>query len=50
MAAILRVKRKKDEEPLDALLISCKRQKIDSDKFNPLTAIVKFAGTIEKQV
>ncbi|XP_011496487.1 PREDICTED: probable RNA polymerase II nuclear localization protein SLC7A6OS [Ceratosolen solmsi marchali] len=49
MAAILRVKRKKDEEPLDALLISCKRQKIESDEITPLTAIVKFAGTVEKQ-
>ncbi|XP_001605210.1 probable RNA polymerase II nuclear localization protein SLC7A6OS [Nasonia vitripennis] len=52
MAAILRVKRKKDHEPLDALLISCKRQKVECEEDSasaPLTAIVKFAGTVEKQ-
>lgn len=53
MAAILRVKRKKDDGPLDALLISCKRQKLECEGDTasaPLTAIVKFAGTVEKQV
>ena len=54
MAAILRVKRKKDEEPSDALVLSCKRQKVESSEeatsLNPLTAIVKFAGTVQKQV
>lgn len=53
MAAILRVKRKKSEGPLDALLVSCKRQKVECDEASssaPLTAIVKFAGTVEKQV
>lgn len=53
MAAILRVKRKKDDEPLDALLIACKRQKTaeEAEKaLTPLTAIVKFAGTVKNQV
>ncbi|KAJ8670577.1 hypothetical protein QAD02_001836 [Eretmocerus hayati] len=52
MAAILRVKRKKEDEPLDALLIACKRQKVETDESpesNPYTAVVKFAGTIEKR-
>lgn len=53
MAAILRVKRKKEDEPLDALIISCKRQKVeceDASKSDAVTAIVKFAGTVEKPV
>ncbi|XP_058798270.1 probable RNA polymerase II nuclear localization protein SLC7A6OS isoform X1 [Phymastichus coffea] len=51
MAAILRVKRKKDDEPQDALIISCKRPKVEYDdvsESSAVTAIVKFAGTIEK--
>lgn len=54
MAAILRVKRKKDDEPSDALLISCKRAKIEDEaaalEESNLTTIVKFAGTIDKPV
>ena len=53
MAAVLRVKRKKDEEPLDALLIACKRQKTaqEAEKVSePLTATFKFAGTVKNQV
>ncbi|XP_014214565.1 probable RNA polymerase II nuclear localization protein SLC7A6OS [Copidosoma floridanum] len=51
MAAILRVKRKKDDEPQDAFLISCKRAKVEDEAAvteQPLTALVKFAGTVEK--
>ena len=52
MATILRVKRKKDDEPLDALLVACKRQKVGEEETttDPLTTIVKFAGTLEKEV
>ncbi|XP_024944048.1 probable RNA polymerase II nuclear localization protein SLC7A6OS [Cephus cinctus] len=54
MPAVLRVKRRNDDEPLDALLIACKRQKLDVDEKDesknvPLTAVVKFAGTVKDQ-
>lgn len=54
MAAILRVKRRINEEPLDALIIACKRPKIaEKDEAEagedscPVNTIAKFAGTIE---
>lgn len=56
MAAILRVKRRHDDEPTNALLISCKRQKIAENEETqsvspvPLTSVAKFAGTVTKQV
>lgn len=56
MAAILRVKRRFDDEPLNALVIACKRNKIaekedveDAVDLTPVTAVVKFAGTITNQ-
>ncbi|XP_012281280.1 probable RNA polymerase II nuclear localization protein SLC7A6OS [Orussus abietinus] len=53
MAAILRVKRRNDDEPLDALIIACKRRKteiVDEETLDsPLTAVVKFAGTVKHQ-
>ncbi|CAH1953619.1 unnamed protein product [Acanthoscelides obtectus] len=52
MAAIVRVKRRLDEEPLDALILNCKRRKVDGDDDNSRTVlastILKFAGTIKK--
>ncbi|XP_053999233.1 probable RNA polymerase II nuclear localization protein SLC7A6OS [Hylaeus anthracinus] len=56
MAAVLRVKRRHDDEPLNALLIACKRSKSADDEEAPesaatvpLTAVVKFAGTVKNQ-
>ncbi|CAK9814998.1 Probable RNA polymerase II nuclear localization protein SLC7A6OS [Anthophora plagiata] len=56
MAAILRVKRRHDDEPLNALVISYKRQKTAKNEETeaatlpaPLTSVAKFAGTVKKQ-
>ncbi|XP_003707729.1 female sterile (2) ltoPP43 [Megachile rotundata] len=55
MAAILRVKRRHDDEPTNALVISYKRQKTDESEEAqsispvPLTTLAKFAGTVKKQ-
>ncbi|XP_043510498.1 probable RNA polymerase II nuclear localization protein SLC7A6OS [Frieseomelitta varia] len=54
MTAILRVKRRYDDEPLNALVISCKRQKIveneeaEDASSVPLTTFAKFAGTVKQ--
>ena len=56
MTAILRVKRRYDDEPLNALVISCKRQKIveneeaEDASSVPLTTFAKFAGTVKQHV
>lgn len=56
MAAILRVKRRHDDEPSNALVISYKRQKTNQTEETqsvspvPLTTLAKFAGTVKKQV
>lgn len=58
MSAVIRVKRRIQDEPLNAFVLNCKKQKTDSpesgpslddDKAAQLT-IVKFAGTVENQV
>ncbi|XP_076291205.1 female sterile (2) ltoPP43 [Lasioglossum baleicum] len=56
MAAVLRVKRRHDAEPLNALLIACKRTKTseneeteDPTTNDPLTTVFKFAGTVNNQ-
>ncbi|KAF7996701.1 hypothetical protein HCN44_002347 [Aphidius gifuensis] len=58
MATVLRVKRRCEDEPLDHLLISCKRKKIneeteeshvEADVQNLHRAVVKFAGTFDHQ-
>lgn len=53
MAAVVRVKRRCDEEPLDALVFACKRKKTDDrdspvEPDNPFT-VVKFAATVKSQ-
>lgn len=64
MAAVLRVKRRNDDEPLEALVIACKRRKTVNpdgqetsksgtdaeEESSPVTAVLKFAGTIKNQV
>ncbi|XP_015521461.1 probable RNA polymerase II nuclear localization protein SLC7A6OS [Neodiprion pinetum] len=55
MAAVLRVKRRNAEEPLEALVIACKRRKTenidgaDIAASDPVTAVLKFAGTVKNQ-
>lgn len=57
MAAVLRVKRRCDDEPLNALIIACKRRKTDENEqpedstaSGPLATILKFALTVKNQV
>ncbi|PSN32815.1 hypothetical protein C0J52_14169 [Blattella germanica] len=55
MAAIVRLKRRSDEEPLEALVLACKRKKLDGDlesvkDVSPFTTILKFAGTVKNQI
>lgn len=56
MAAVVRVKRRIDEEPLGAFIINCKKPKLNEQNSESLLAskdevstIVKFAGTLESQ-
>lgn len=49
MTAVIRLKRLLDEEPLDAVVINCKRRKTN-DAENELSTVLKFAGTLESQV
>lgn len=52
MAAVVRVKRLIENEPLDALLINCKKRKTEASASVdlPLSAVLKFAGTVDDQV
>lgn len=64
MAAVIRVKRRIDEEPLNAFVLNCKKRKCDetesgaaistaaaaSNKEETSRTIVKFAGTVQNQV
>ncbi|KAG5873637.1 hypothetical protein JTB14_022371 [Gonioctena quinquepunctata] len=52
MATVVRVKRRCDEEPLEAFVLNCKRRKLNTTE-DPLsstdsTTLFKFAGTLEK--
>lgn len=51
MSAVIRVKRRFDEDPLDALVLNCKRRKTNKEcsSATDLSAILKFAGTTERQ-
>jgi hypothetical protein len=55
MAAVVRLKRCSDEEPLEALVLACKRKKTEEDlattkNETPFTTILKFAGTVNSRV
>lgn len=55
MAAVVRLKRRFDEEPLEAVVLACKRKKTESDlettkSGSPFQTILKFAGTVNNQV
>jgi len=49
MTAILRVKRKNTNAPLDTLVIACKRLKTSSDT-SPVETVLQFAGTLTDPV
>lgn len=54
MTAVVRVKRLLEDEPLDAVVLSCKKRKTDLDEGNTvnesLSTVLNFAGTIKNQV
>ena len=57
MAAIVRVKRRIDDDPVDSLIISCKRFKQTDENIvekdaavQELKSLFKFAATIPEQV
>jgi hypothetical protein len=55
MAAVVRLKRRLDEEPLEAVVLACKRKKIENElettkNDTPFQTILKFAGTVKNQV
>lgn len=49
MTSVLRVKRRIDEDPVEALIVSCKRFR-HSDDQNLEKSIFSFAGTISSKV
>jgi hypothetical protein len=55
MAAVVRLKRRSDEPPLERLVLACKRKKSEDDlaatKNNiQFTSVFKFAATVKNQV
>lgn len=53
MAAVFRVKRRNDDEPIDALLVACKKRKISSEpdkESASISTVVKFVGTVKNPV
>ena len=57
MAAVVRVKRRIDDDPVDSLVISCKRLKKTDESpvernsdLQELTSLFKFAVTVPEQV
>lgn len=56
MPAVVRVKRRIDEEPLSAFVLNGKRRRLEEDNASALTnkeelsTLLKFAGTINEQV
>lgn len=51
MAAIVRVKRSRVEEPADTLFMLCKRIKLEgADEGEEVKSVFKFAGTVNAKV
>lgn len=51
MAAIIRVKRRVDEDPAEALIISCKRPRQDPEILNTKENLtLTYAGTLSSKV
>lgn len=55
MAAVVRIKRRLEEEPLEALILNCKRQKVNhsgndvsSGKLELSSTVLTLAGTIKE--
>lgn len=52
MAAVVRIKRRLEDEPLEALILNCKRQKLnnsDNDAPSELSStVLTLAGTIQE--
>lgn len=48
MAAVIRIKRHLDEDPIDAVLLNCKKRKTDNEDAQEvdLATVLKFAGTV----
>ncbi|CAG9825301.1 unnamed protein product [Phaedon cochleariae] len=55
MTAVVRIKRPLNEDPLDALILNCKRRKLESksesieDGLQLSSTVLKFAGTLQKE-
>jgi hypothetical protein len=49
MAAVVRLKRRSDEPPLEGLVLACKKKKSEDDEIQ-LTPVFKFAGTVTNRV
>jgi hypothetical protein len=49
MAAVVRLKRRSDESPLEGLVLACKKKKLEDDDIQ-LTPVFKFAGTVKNPV
>lgn len=51
-ATVVRVKRLLEEEPLEAVIINCKRRKTEQieSSCEPVAAVLNFAGTVDDQV
>lgn len=47
-STVLRVKRRLEDNPQDALVLMCKRMKTDTDEISP--SLFVFRGTVENQV
>lgn len=53
MAAVIRIKRRLEDEPSDTLILNCKKRKTDGEADSEeaeLSTILKFAGTVTSQV
>lgn len=51
MAAVVRVKRRLEEDPLETLILNCKRKKPlegSGDKSDDVSAVLRLAGTSQK--
>jgi hypothetical protein len=47
---VVRVKRRITDEPLSAFCLSCKKPRLEGSNSLDEEILVKFAGTVEKQV
>ncbi|PNF27194.1 hypothetical protein B7P43_G06489 [Cryptotermes secundus] len=48
MAAVVRLKRRADEQPLEGLVLTCKKRKSEDDEIQ-ITPVFKFAGTVKNR-